>query len=99
VATPSLEGIARDWYRSLPITSINSLADFHVAFHVFCKGIFSDDFLFLNVVMSSIYCIKIPTFMKTLLQQKILFIMIKRSMIHTMITLVMLLTLYQIHLF
>jgi hypothetical protein len=42
----SLEGIACDWYRSLPITSINSLADFHAAFHVFCKGIFSDDFLF-----------------------------------------------------
>jgi hypothetical protein len=38
----SLEGIARDWYRSLPIASINSLADFHAAFHVFCKeNIFS----------------------------------------------------------
>jgi hypothetical protein len=42
----SLEGIARDWYQSLPYASINSLADFHAAFHVFCKGIFSDDFLF-----------------------------------------------------
>ena len=42
----SLEGIARDWYWSLPITSIISLADFHAAFDVFCKGIFLDDFLF-----------------------------------------------------
>jgi hypothetical protein len=42
----SLEGIARDWYWSLPIASINSLADFHAAFHLFCKGIFSADFLF-----------------------------------------------------
>jgi hypothetical protein len=33
----SLEGISRDWYRSLPIASIRSLADFHAAFHVFCK--------------------------------------------------------------
>lgn len=42
----SLEGIALDWYWSLPIASINSLADFHAAFHVFSKGIFSADFLF-----------------------------------------------------
>lgn len=42
----SLEGIAFDWYRSLPIASISSLADFHAAFHVFCKGIFSNDFIF-----------------------------------------------------
>ena len=42
----SLEGIAHDWYRSLPITSISSLADFHAAFHLFCKGIFSTDLLY-----------------------------------------------------
>ena len=42
----SLEGIAHDWYQSLPIASIISLADFHAAFHVFCKGIFSADLLF-----------------------------------------------------
>jgi hypothetical protein len=27
----SLEGIARDWYRSLPNASISSLANFHAA--------------------------------------------------------------------
>jgi hypothetical protein len=42
----SLEGIARDWYRSLPYASINSLADFHAAFHVFCKDHFPDDLLY-----------------------------------------------------
>jgi hypothetical protein len=42
----SLEGIAHDWYRSLPIASIISLADFHAAFHLFCKGIFSADLLY-----------------------------------------------------
>jgi hypothetical protein len=44
----SLEGIARDWYRSLPVASVNSLADFHVAFHLFCKEIFSVDLLYLE---------------------------------------------------
>ena len=42
----SLEGIARDWYRSLPYASINSLEDFHAAFHVFCKDHFPDDLLY-----------------------------------------------------
>jgi hypothetical protein len=42
----SLEGIARDWYRSLPYASINSLADFHASFHVFCKDHFPDDLLY-----------------------------------------------------
>jgi hypothetical protein len=42
----SLEGIALDWCQSLPIASINSLADFHTAFHLFCKGIFSVDLLY-----------------------------------------------------
>jgi hypothetical protein len=42
----SLEGIARDWYRSLPISSIISLTDFHAAFHVFCKDKFPADLLY-----------------------------------------------------
>jgi hypothetical protein len=42
----SLEGIARDWYRSLPNASVSSLADFHAAFHVFCKDHFPADLLF-----------------------------------------------------
>jgi hypothetical protein len=42
----SLEGIGLDWCRSLPDASINSLAEFHSAFHVFCKDNFSADLLF-----------------------------------------------------
>jgi hypothetical protein len=42
----SLEGIGLDWCRSLPDASINSLAEFHSAFHVFCKDHFSVDLLF-----------------------------------------------------
>jgi hypothetical protein len=42
----SLEGIARDWYRSLPNASISSLAKFHAAFHLFCKTKFSTDLLY-----------------------------------------------------
>jgi hypothetical protein len=42
----SLEGIGLDWCRSLPNASINSLAEFHSAFHVFCKDHFSVDLLF-----------------------------------------------------
>jgi hypothetical protein len=42
----SLEGIALDWCRSLPDASISSLAEFHSAFHVFCKDHFSADLLF-----------------------------------------------------
>ena len=41
-----LEGIARNWYWSLPIASISSLENFHAAFHLFCKGIFSADLLY-----------------------------------------------------
>jgi hypothetical protein len=41
-----IRGIARDWYRSLPNASVNSLADFHAAFHVFCKDHFPDDLLY-----------------------------------------------------
>jgi hypothetical protein len=42
----SLEGIALDWCRSLPSASVCSLADFHAAFHVFCKDHFPDDLLY-----------------------------------------------------
>jgi hypothetical protein len=42
----SLEGIALDWCQSLPDASVCSLADFHAAFHVFCKDHFSDDLLY-----------------------------------------------------
>jgi hypothetical protein len=42
----SLEGIGLDWCRSLPDASISSLAEFHSAFHVFCKDHFSADLLF-----------------------------------------------------
>jgi len=42
----SLEGIAYDWYRSLPIASINSLSYFHAAFHSFCKKKNSANFLY-----------------------------------------------------
>ena len=42
----SLEGIARDWYRSLPISIIISLADLHDTFHLFSKGIFSADIVY-----------------------------------------------------
>ena len=44
----SLEGIAHDWYRSLPIASINSLAYFHATFHVFCKDQFPANLLYLE---------------------------------------------------
>jgi hypothetical protein len=36
----SLEGEARQWYRSLHVSSISSLNDFHAAFHSFCKRIY-----------------------------------------------------------
>ena len=42
----SLEGIAHDWYRSLPNASVSSLADFHAAFHVFCKDHFPADLIY-----------------------------------------------------
>jgi len=42
----SLEGIALDWCQSLPNTSISSLAEFHVAFHIFCKGKFLSNLLY-----------------------------------------------------
>jgi hypothetical protein len=44
----SLEGIARDWCRSLPIASINSLTGFHATFNSFCKEYFSAEYLYEN---------------------------------------------------
>jgi hypothetical protein len=42
----SLEGISRDWCRSLPVPSINSLIDFHATFNSFCKEYFPTEHLF-----------------------------------------------------
>jgi hypothetical protein len=42
----SLEGIAREWCRSLPNASVSSLTDFHSAFNSFCKELFPDDLLY-----------------------------------------------------
>jgi hypothetical protein len=42
----SLEGEAREWFRSLPPSSISSLKYFHVAFHNHCKKYFSNECLF-----------------------------------------------------
>jgi hypothetical protein len=44
----SLQGIAHDWCRSLPIASINSLTGFHAAFNSFCKDFFSAEYLYEN---------------------------------------------------
>jgi hypothetical protein len=41
----SLEGDARQWYRSLPISIISSLKDFHVVFHSYCKRIYPVELL------------------------------------------------------
>ena len=41
----SLEGNARQWYRSLPICSISSIKYFHAAFYVYCKRIYFPDLL------------------------------------------------------
>jgi hypothetical protein len=42
----SLEGFSLNWCKSLPNASISSLANFHAAFHLFCKDIFSVDLLY-----------------------------------------------------
>jgi hypothetical protein len=39
----SLEGDAREWYRSLPPSSISSLKEFHATFSNHCKRLFSVD--------------------------------------------------------
>ena len=44
----SLDGDAREWYFSLPPSSISSLKDFHTVFHKHCKRYFSAEFLFDN---------------------------------------------------
>jgi hypothetical protein len=42
----SLEGDAREWYRSFPSASISSLEQFHAAFSEHCKRFFPADLLF-----------------------------------------------------
>jgi hypothetical protein len=44
----SLKGVDLDWCISLPASSINSLASFHIAFNIFCKEAFSAERLFEN---------------------------------------------------
>jgi len=44
----SLYGDARQWYFSLPPSSISSLKDFHRAFTEHCKRYFSDELVFGN---------------------------------------------------
>jgi len=44
----SLEGDAREWYRSLPLASISSLKKFHAAFNDHYKRFFPTDLLFEN---------------------------------------------------
>jgi hypothetical protein len=44
----SLEGIACDWCRSLPIARINSLTGFHANFNLFCKYYFPAEYLYEN---------------------------------------------------
>ena len=41
----SMEGNARQWYRSLPISSISSIKDFHAIFYDYCKRIYFADLL------------------------------------------------------
>ena len=41
----SLEENARQWYQSLPISSISSIKYFHASFYVYCKRIYSTDLL------------------------------------------------------
>jgi hypothetical protein len=61
----SLEGISRDWCRSLTIASINSLTGFHAAFNSFCKEYFSLSIFMKIVVMSFLCFIKIFLVTKT----------------------------------
>ena len=42
----SLEGDARQWYMSLPISNISSLKDFNAAFFLYCKRIYPAECLF-----------------------------------------------------
>jgi hypothetical protein len=44
----SLEGYAREWYRSLPPASISSLKKFHATFSDHCKRFFPADLIFEN---------------------------------------------------
>ena len=42
----SLDGPARQWYRTLPPSSISSFKDFHDAFYLYCKRIYPAECLF-----------------------------------------------------
>jgi len=42
----SLEGDAREWYQSLPHSSISSLKQFHTVFHDHCRRYFPAECLF-----------------------------------------------------
>jgi hypothetical protein len=44
----SLEGYAKQWYRTLPASSISSLKDFHDVFYSHCKIIYPTKRLFEN---------------------------------------------------
>jgi hypothetical protein len=90
----SLEGIARDWYRSFPCASVNSLAEFHAAFHVFCIGIFSADFLYPECCHEFYLLNKDPNIHEDCCCIEDILTMIKRWMIFRMIIIVILLTLY-----
>jgi hypothetical protein len=41
-----LENYARQWYKTLPASSISSLEDFHDAFYSYCKRIYPAEKLF-----------------------------------------------------
>ena len=41
----SLDGDAREWYRSFPPASISSLRDFHAAFNTQCQKFYSDELI------------------------------------------------------
>lgn len=42
----SLEGDVHEWYRSLLLSSIASLKDFHATFDSYCKRMYSTELLF-----------------------------------------------------
>jgi hypothetical protein len=44
----SLVGDAREWYFSLPPTSISSLAEFHASFNRHCRNFYSSEFIYYN---------------------------------------------------
>ena len=48
----SLEGHAREWCRTLPVVSIQSLNDFHIAFNNHCKQGYGNDLLYEECCMA-----------------------------------------------